>query len=161
MQVQNVKNANTSIIYKNILNNNFYFYGTSYNNYWNISKQAGKNIIGGLYLGGNFWASLDRAGFSQKCLDDDENGICDIPHTLDGNNSDYLPLAYKPKTNRVTMVLVEDTDFKFSDKCRIQKISRASNGSLLACLKAGGEKINVTFTGTAVSVISFGSPNGH
>ncbi len=34
------------------------------------------------------------------------------------------------------------------------------HSSYLACLKAGGEKINVTFTGTAVSVISFGSPNG-
>ncbi len=57
-------------------------------------------------------------------------------------------------------VLVEDTDFKFSNKCEIREIPRASNGSLLACIKAGGEKINVTFTGTTVSVVSFGSPNG-
>ncbi|MDD5474042.1 MAG: hypothetical protein PHU34_07820 [Candidatus Methanoperedens sp.] len=57
-------------------------------------------------------------------------------------------------------ILVEDTEFKFSNKCEIRKILRASNGSLLACIKAGGEKINVTFTGTSVSVIYFGSPNG-
>jgi parallel beta-helix repeat protein len=137
-----------------------YFGDTDYSNYWNTTKTSGTNIVGGPYIGGNFWESPGRTGFSQTCLDDDNDGICDIPHMLDDNNSDYLPLAYKPEVNKAAAVLVEDTDFKFSNKCEIRKIPRASNGSLLACLKAGGEKINVTFAGTAVSVISFGSPNG-
>lgn len=82
------------------------------------------------------------------------------PQTLDNNNNEYLPLTYNPVMNTAVAVLVEDTDFKFSNKCEIRKIPGASNGSLLACIKAGGEKINVTFTGAAASLIYLGSPNG-
>ena len=65
---------------------------------WNITKQPGTNIIGGPYLGGNFWAYPNGTGFSQTCPDNDKDGICDVRYTLDENNIDYLPLAAKAAT---------------------------------------------------------------
>lgn len=74
------------------------------------------------------------------------------------------PTTAPPKP---TTVLIEDTDpsFIWSSKCEIQKNPGASGGSWLACPKAGqppapGERINVTFTGTAVSAIYVTSPYG-
>lgn len=116
------------------------------------------NIIGEPFLGGNYWANPGGIDYSAICSDSDSDGVCDLPLTIDDNNSDYLPLAYKPGITDT--VLIEDTDFIFSSKCEIKKIPRATNGSLLACLEAGGEKINVTFTGTAASIIFIGNESG-
>ncbi len=62
-------------------------------NYWNITKTSGKNIIGGPYLGGNFWALPNGTGFSQTCKDTNNDGICDAQYILDSKNIDYLPLV--------------------------------------------------------------------
>ncbi len=59
----------------------------------NTSKTAGTNIIGGSYLGGNFWAKPDGAGFSQICADSEGDGIGDLPYYITGNDIDYLPLV--------------------------------------------------------------------
>ncbi|VVB91260.1 Cell surface glycoprotein [uncultured archaeon] len=87
-------NSSDNQIYNNIFNNtnNIYSDGTVYN-YWNATKTLGTNIIGGSYLGGNFWANPNGTGFSQTCADVDNDGICDSPYILDANNTDYLPLA--------------------------------------------------------------------
>ncbi len=68
-------------------------------NIWNIGKTPGRNIIGGEYLGGNYWAGPNRTGFSQTCADTGHDGICDNPYNLSNNNTDFLPL---------TNVIVED-----------------------------------------------------
>ena len=62
-------------------------------NTWNTTRQSGINIIGGSFLGGNFWANPDGTGFSQTCKDVNGDGICDKSYILDANNIDYLPLA--------------------------------------------------------------------
>jgi len=65
-------------------------------NYWNVTLRSGPNIVGGPYIGGNYWAD-----YSPSCNDTDKNGICDEPKILatDPNNIDYLPLAtYNPPT---------------------------------------------------------------
>ncbi|SES84852.1 parallel beta-helix repeat (two copies) [Methanococcoides vulcani] len=59
---------------------------------WNTTKTAGANIIGGPFLGGNYWAHPNGTGFSQIGEDLDGDGICDSPYIIDGNNTDYLPL---------------------------------------------------------------------
>lgn len=87
-------------IYNNFFNNtnnfelvnSFQSYPTV-NNTWNTTKTSGTNIIGGLYLGGNFWANPGGAGFSQTCTYADKEGICDSPYILDASNTDYLPLT--------------------------------------------------------------------
>jgi len=82
-------------IYNNLLNNtnNAIFGGTVYPNYWNTTKQSGTNIIGGPYLGGNFWAKPDGTGFSETCADGDGDGICDTYYNLTSGNVDFLPLT--------------------------------------------------------------------
>jgi len=91
-----VSSSNISI-YNNFFNNtrNFGLFGMSNNN-WNTTKTSGSNVVGGFYLGGNFWAYPNGTGFSQTCADSDSDGICDSPYVLDANNTDYLPLAFKP-----------------------------------------------------------------
>ena len=79
-----------NFIYNNYFNNTNNAYDDG-NNTWNITKTAGTNIIGGPYLGGNYWS--DYKGF-----DVDEDGIGDwqIPYNCSGEiikGGDYLPLV--------------------------------------------------------------------
>jgi len=66
--------------------------GNAYNN---TRKVAGTNIIGGPYIGGNFWAKPDGTGFSQTAADGDGDGISDSAYNnITGSiYSDYMPLA--------------------------------------------------------------------
>jgi hypothetical protein len=83
--------AKDCIIYNNYFNtmhivmNNW----SSYENRFNISKVAGENIIGGPYLGGNY--------FYDNIADDIGNGFT-IPYSIyceyGGTAYDYLPLSY-------------------------------------------------------------------
>ncbi|CAG1004976.1 hypothetical protein METP3_03668 [Methanosarcinales archaeon] len=86
--------------YFNNSNNTQIFYSSGI---WNITEQPGTNIIGGPYLGGNFWAYPNGTGFSQTCPDNNNNkdGLCDVRYTLTKNNIDYLPLAAKAATNNL------------------------------------------------------------
>ena len=83
----------------NIIYNN-YFYNTRnafdddvyYGNTWSISKTPGKNIIGGDYLGGNWWSDYygedeDGDGLGDTKLPYDSNG-----EIVDGG--DWLPLFW-------------------------------------------------------------------
>ncbi|MCZ7382636.1 MAG: right-handed parallel beta-helix repeat-containing protein [Candidatus Methanoperedens sp.] len=78
-------------IYNNYLNNTDNAYDSGSGNVWNITEKAGKNIVGGPYLGGNFWANPGDNGFSQTCTDDGD-GFCDSSYTENGV-IDELPLA--------------------------------------------------------------------
>ena len=89
--------ATSNSFYNNDFNNttNVLFTGTgSYS--WNVSKTAGPNIVGGPFIGGNFWAAPTGTGFSQACPDANFDGFCDAPFNLDAGNSDNLPLAIPP-----------------------------------------------------------------
>ncbi|MEM2355662.1 MAG: DUF2341 domain-containing protein [Candidatus Bathyarchaeia archaeon] len=93
-----VEGSSNNNIYNNFFNNtnNFYFAGTISANNWNTTKTPGINIVGGFYLGGNFWAKPDGTGFSETCADNDWDGICDEDYNLTTDNVDYLPLTYPP-----------------------------------------------------------------
>lgn len=95
-------NKQNHTIFNNYFNNtNNYefivpFDGIIYRNKWNTTKIFGINIVGGPFIGGNFWGNTDGTGVSQNCPDLDQNGICDIPYILDipyGNSIDNLPLS--------------------------------------------------------------------
>ncbi|WP_410507064.1 NosD domain-containing protein [Methanosarcina hadiensis] len=82
-------------IYNNYFNNslNIKFAPGEGGNTWNNSLTSGSNIVGNPYIGGNFWAKPDGTGFSQICVDLDENGIGDLPYNIYENEFDYLPLV--------------------------------------------------------------------
>jgi len=63
---------------------------------WNTTKTSGTNIVGGYYIGGNYWAKPDGTGFSQTCEDSDRDGICDLSYNINGSDIDYLPLTTLP-----------------------------------------------------------------
>jgi len=90
-----VWNSGSNTIYNNYFNNNtnVKFGGTILANTWNTTKALGTNIVGGPYLGGNFWAKPDGTGFSQTHPDEKGDGICDQVYTLATGNVDNLPLA--------------------------------------------------------------------
>jgi hypothetical protein len=59
----------------------------------NTMKITGENIVGGPYLGGNYWATPSGDGFSQTHLDSDGDGFADEPYKVEGcDYVDYLPL---------------------------------------------------------------------
>ncbi|QYZ80088.1 PGF-pre-PGF domain-containing protein [Methanofollis formosanus] len=59
----------------------------------NGTYTPGTNIAGGPYLGGNLWLNDPAQNISEWCADDDCDGICDQPLTIDGLGTDHLPLA--------------------------------------------------------------------
>jgi parallel beta-helix repeat protein len=94
--IQIISSRNNQI-YNNIFNNNnnFYFGGAIYTNYWNTTLQPGINIWNSSlgYIGGNLWTTPDNNGYSDTCVDANYDGFCDNPYTLGTNNIDYLPIA--------------------------------------------------------------------
>lgn len=70
------------IVYNNLFNNT--------HNIWidewasieklNKDKTSGKNIIGGPYIGGNYWGTPEGDGFSQTHLDMNGDGIAEEPY---------------------------------------------------------------------------------
>ncbi|HOW14260.1 NosD domain-containing protein [Methanosarcina sp.] len=82
-------------VYNNYFNNTNLTIKSGPGNSYNITKTAGTNIVGGPYIGGNYWGKPDGTGFSDTAVDKDGDGISDSPYTNITNSmhSDYLPLV--------------------------------------------------------------------
>ncbi|HOS82930.1 MAG TPA: PKD domain-containing protein [Methanolinea sp.] len=89
-----IKDSQDNNIYNNCFNNteNRAFGGMIHYNTWNVLKQPGPNIVGGKYLGGNYWAQPDGQGHSQKFGHNEDEFIVNY-YTVNGDtNIDYFPL---------------------------------------------------------------------
>ena len=92
-----VGSLETKGAYNNYFNNTVNVkFGDFENTYtWNNSLTVGTNIIGGSYIGGNYWAKPDGTGFSQTAIDANGDGIADSAYAISEKNYDYLPLTAK------------------------------------------------------------------
>ncbi len=89
-----VISSNDNIFYDNYFNNSANVYD-SYDNIWNTTKTEGTNIIGGSWLGGNYWS--DYEGID---TDSDDLGDTLTPYNSSGNinGGDYHPLTMPDTT---------------------------------------------------------------
>lgn len=66
---------------------------------WNTTQKPGTNILGGPYLGGNYWGSAAGGkGYSDSAADKDGFGIADKSYRINDYNIDYLPLTHTTAT---------------------------------------------------------------
>jgi hypothetical protein len=62
--------------------------------YFNTTLNNNPNIMGGANIGGNYWGTPSKTGYSDKCADANADGICDVAYRI-GTSSwyDYLPIS--------------------------------------------------------------------
>lgn len=120
----NVYETSNNIIYNNYFNNTLnvgsdFALGT---NIWNTTKTEGTNIVGGPYLGGNFWAKPDGSMYPEDGEDTDLDGIFDTQYNIEDSESiDFLPLKEsKPTTITVNQSADNDTSGQVADFTSIQ-----------------------------------------
>lgn len=104
--------AGTNLIYDNYFNNTLNVRLGEHSrpeapSSWNITKIPGKNIVGGPYIGGNYWATPEGNGFSQTHSDSDKDGTFEEPYSLNKIEADYLPLVLPSKTSESRLPIAD------------------------------------------------------
>ena len=110
-----------------------------------ISPQ--KNIIGGNYLAGNYWANSLGTGFSQKCKDTNLDGICDNTYTINTFNVDYLPLTASDNTAPIVSLFSPENGTFVNG--RVDLIANASDNDVVANVVFQYSNSSVSFTNIA------------
>ena len=77
--------SSDNLIYNNYFDNTNNAYDDG-SNRWNTTKTPGLNIIGGSFIGGNYWSNY-------TCADPDGDGLGNMPYNIGNGNFDYHPLC--------------------------------------------------------------------
>ncbi|MDD4249963.1 MAG: NosD domain-containing protein, partial [Methanosarcina sp.] len=92
-----LSNSSKNLIYDNYFQNseNVGYEGSNLENVWNMTLMREINIVGGPFIGGNYWA--DSESTSMCVIEDlDNDGLCDASYDLGEGNIDYMPLILRP-----------------------------------------------------------------
>ena len=111
--------TSNNLIYNNYLNNaaNVESELGAGKNIWNTTRSEGTNIVGGSYLGGNFWGKPDGTVYPRGVRDTDLDGIFDSMYDIEGSGFiDYLPL----KESKSTVITVSNSEDQAADFTSIQ-----------------------------------------
>ena len=89
-----LEESSRNMIYNNYFKNaeNVEEKAVNANNTWQSTLSTRSNLVRGPYIGGNFWADLEGTGYSETCVDENSNGICDSTYPIAGGGSDNYPL---------------------------------------------------------------------
>jgi parallel beta-helix repeat protein len=89
--------SSRNIIYNNYFKNdeNVDEKAVNAENLWQSPLKTRQNIVRGPYIGGNFWADPEGKGYSETCVDENSNGICDTSYNITGGGTDKSPLFPK------------------------------------------------------------------
>ena len=91
-------NSSKNLIYDNYFQNseNVGYEGSNLENVWNTTQMREINIVGGPFIGGNYWTGPESTAL---CVNEDldDNGFCDASYDLGEGNVDYMPLTRRPQ----------------------------------------------------------------
>jgi len=139
------------IVFNNYLDNIVNLEGGSGNQY-NTTKTPGTNIIGGPFIGGNYWS-----GYTGVDLDGD--GLVDtmIPHNssgnIEGDRGDYHPLVIPLD---LVLIPIEDQEMYENASLNITVLASASNTSTIVLSVSGLPGFGAfTDQGNGIGIISF------
>jgi PGF-pre-PGF domain-containing protein len=102
---------------------------------YNIEKTEGKNVVGGSYLAGNFWAKPDGKGFSETAVDANGDGIADSKYKFENSTyADKLPLvsASRPQQQAAPTANFEMNTTKGSAPVSVQFTDTSQNAASLS-----------------------------
>lgn len=111
--------TSNNLIYNNYFNNtvNVEAELAAGENIWNTTRSESTNIVGGAYLGGNFWGRPDGTVYPRGVRDLDLDGIFDSTYNIEGSGFiDYLPL----KESNSTVITVSNSRDQVADFSSIQ-----------------------------------------
>ena len=88
--------SDSNRVFNNYLNNTYNADIRNKKNTWNTTRTTGTNIVGGAYIGGNFWATPAGTGFSQTALRIRMETALRILNMLERTLSTICPLYSHP-----------------------------------------------------------------
>jgi len=102
--IQFDEGSSNNLVYNNYFDNIINAYDLfSTSNRWNVSLREGTNILGGPYIGGNYWSDYEG-----EDVDGDSIGDTLTPYNASGNiafGGDYLPVILSDLTPPVVRVI--------------------------------------------------------